>query len=72
MQGSLERFLEENDDWNKTRVAAELHATSADLSHWLSPQCPFTLPGHKVHRYCQIVHDNALIWHIQSKYGEAS
>jgi hypothetical protein len=72
MQTSLERFLEENVDWNKTRVAAELEATPADLSHWLSPLCGFTIPGHKIPRYCLIVHDNSLIWHIESKYAEAS
>lgn len=71
MQTSLERFLEENEDWNKTRVAAEMESTPADLSHWLSPLCPFTIPGHKVPRYCRIVRDNALIWHIESKYAEA-
>lgn len=68
MQASLDRFLEENEEWNKTRVALEMESTSADLSHWLSFQCSFTPPAHKVPKFCRIVRDNSLLWHLQEQY----
>lgn len=59
----------------KKVIAIDLGVSGPDLSHWLSDKTGFTMPGHLIPRFCEIVRDNSLIWHVQSAYerrGKAS
>ena len=69
MTASIERFLEDHPDASRKRIALDLGATPADLSHWTSAKTSFTLPGHLVPLFCQILNDNALLWHLESVYA---
>lgn len=41
----------------KKQVAIDLGVGPSTLSHWLSPQCGFTIPAHLIPAFCQIVRD---------------
>lgn len=48
----------------KKVIAIDLGCTPSALSHWLSEETTFTLPGHLIPTFCRIVGDDALLWHL--------
>lgn len=53
----------------KKVIAIDLGVTQSALSHWLSEETTFTIPGHLIPGFCRLVGDDALLWHLQAQFG---
>lgn len=71
MATAIERALEADPALTKKSIAMDLGVSQSALSHWLSPETQFSIPGHLIPRFCQLVGDDSLIWHLHTIYGGA-